>query len=74
MSKPIKGEEIQRIVAGVAEKLSGATCTQPLGPEYDVFKAQGKVFAMTTEVPGEKIVTVKAIPIAPSSCAKSMRR
>ncbi len=62
MTKPITGAKIQQIVADVAAKLSGATCTQPFGPEYDVFKVKGKVFAMTTEVPGEKIVTLKCDP------------
>jgi len=62
MSKSITGEEMQKIVADVAGKLPGAACTQPFGPEYDVFKVRGKVFAMTTEVPGKKIVTLKCDP------------
>jgi predicted DNA-binding protein (MmcQ/YjbR family) len=62
MSKPITGEKIQQIVADLAKHLPDATCTQPFGPEYDVFKVKEKVFAMTTEVPGKKIVTLKCDP------------
>ena len=62
MSKPITGAKIQQIVADLASSLPDATCTQPFGPEYDVFKVKGKVFAMTTEVPGQKIVTLKCDP------------
>ena len=62
MTKPITGAKIQQIVADLAKQLPDATCTQPFGPEYDVFKVKEKVFAMTTEVPGEKIVTLKCDP------------
>jgi len=62
MSKPLTGAKIQEIVADVARNLADATCTKPFGPEYDVFKVKGKVFAMTTEVEGQKIVTLKCDP------------
>ena len=62
MSKPITGARIQQIVADVAGNLSEVTCTQPFGPDYDVFKVKGKVFAMTTEVRGDRIVTLKCDP------------
>lgn len=62
MATHITGMQIQRIVADVAGRLPDATCSQPFGPEYDVFKVRNKVFAMTTEVPGKKIVTLKCDP------------
>ncbi|MGO4568043.1 MmcQ/YjbR family DNA-binding protein [Rhizobium sp. 2YAF20] len=62
MSKSITGGNIQQIVANLATRLPDATCTQPFGPEYDVFKVKNKVFAMTTEVAGKKIVTLKCDP------------
>lgn len=61
MTKPITGAKIQQIVADLANQLPDANCTQPFGPEYDVFKVKEKVFAMTTEVRGEKIVTLKCV-------------
>ena len=42
--------------------LPSATRTQPFGPEYEVFKVVGKIFAMTTAVRGREIVTVKCEP------------
>lgn len=62
MTKSITGTKIQQIAAAVAQGLPDATCTQPFGPAYDVFKVKGKVFAMTTEVSGKKIVTLKCDP------------
>jgi predicted DNA-binding protein (MmcQ/YjbR family) len=35
---------------------------QPFGPEYEVFKVAGKVFVMTTEVPGVAVATLKCEP------------
>jgi predicted DNA-binding protein (MmcQ/YjbR family) len=35
---------------------------QPFGPNYDVFKVGGKVFMLTTEVPGRMVVTLKCEP------------
>jgi predicted DNA-binding protein (MmcQ/YjbR family) len=40
----------------------GATQTRPFGPGFEVFKVAGKVFAMTTTVQGEAIVTLKCEP------------
>lgn len=58
----MNGTQIQEIAGKIAAKMPGATKTQPFGPDYDVFKVANKVFMMTTEVPGEKIVTVKCDP------------
>lgn len=45
-----------------ASALAGAVHGQPFGPGYDVFKIVGKVFMLTTEVPGKMVITVKCEP------------
>lgn len=54
--------EHQDLAAAVALALPGATRTWPFGPDHDVFKVQGKVFCMTTEVAGTPLVTLKCTP------------
>lgn len=45
-----------------AMTLDGVAREQPFGPEYDVAKVCGKVFMMSTEVPGRPVVTLKCDP------------
>ncbi|HWV79177.1 MAG TPA: MmcQ/YjbR family DNA-binding protein [Isoptericola sp.] len=52
----------QDVAAAVALALPGVTRTWPFGPEHDVFKVQGKVFCMTTDVTGIPLVTLKCAP------------
>jgi len=52
----------QDLAAAVALALPGVTRTWPFGPEHDVFKVQGKVFCMTTDVTGTPLVTLKCAP------------
>lgn len=42
--------------------LDGVSRGHPFGPEYDVAKVGGKVFMMSTEVPGRPVVTLKCEP------------
>ncbi|MCL6424313.1 MmcQ/YjbR family DNA-binding protein [Brachybacterium sp. JHP9] len=44
------------------EELPGSELTHPFGPEVDVYKVRGKVFALIMDVRGEEMVTVKAHP------------
>ena len=62
MTRPVAGAKLQQAVADLARQWPEATCTQPFGPEHDVFKVKGKVFAMTTGVPGHPVVTLKCDP------------
>jgi len=57
------GQALHEIAMRTAVELPSVTETQPFGPEYEVFKVVGKVFMMTTEVPGRKIVTLKCEPL-----------
>ncbi|ACL58838.1 MmcQ/YjbR family DNA-binding protein [Methylobacterium nodulans] len=58
----LSGKDVQGVATRVANGLPDVTQTQAFGPGYEVFKVRGKVFAMTTEVLGEKILTVKCDP------------
>lgn len=57
------GRTLHKIAMRTASALPATTRTQPFGPEYEVFKVVGKIFAMATEVRGRKILTVKCEPL-----------
>lgn len=54
--------ELTRIARERADELPGSELGQPFGPDWDVYKVRGKVFALLTEVTGEPMVTLKADP------------
>ena len=56
------GAQLHEIATGAAAGLPAVTHEHPFGPEWDVFKVVGKVFLLTTEVPGEPVVTLKCEP------------
>ncbi len=56
------GEKIQRTASDTALALPDASVSEPFGPDYEVYKVRGKVFMLTTEVPGLPIVTLKCDP------------
>jgi predicted DNA-binding protein (MmcQ/YjbR family) len=60
--KPLDDEELQTEAERIASDLPETTRSQPFGPDYEVFKVAGKVFMMTTEVPGKRVVTLKCEP------------
>lgn len=56
------GTGLQQIATEAAAGLPAVTHTWPFGPDHDVFKVVGKIFLMTTDAPGEPIVTLKCEP------------
>ncbi|WP_165979601.1 MmcQ/YjbR family DNA-binding protein [Kocuria rosea] len=56
------GTRLQEIAMQVAARLPAVSHTYPFGPDHDVFKVADKIFLMTTEAPGEPIVTLKCEP------------
>lgn len=56
------GKQIQQVAAGIAQKQPLAELCYPFGPEYEVFKVQGKMFALLAQVRGERIVNLKCDP------------
>ncbi|SJN13173.1 Uncharacterized protein conserved in bacteria [Leucobacter sp. 7(1)] len=55
-------DELQRRAADRTEELPGSELTHPFGEAWDVWKVQGKVFMLQSEVAGEPIVTLKSAP------------
>lgn len=58
----MRGDELQRRAADRTEELPGAELSHPFGEDSDVWKVQGKVFMLQSEVAGEPIVTLKSAP------------
>ncbi|WP_454810530.1 MmcQ/YjbR family DNA-binding protein [Paenarthrobacter nitroguajacolicus] len=58
----MNGEKLQHLARARVQELPGADLDHPFGPEWDVYKVQGKVFMLITEVTGQPIVIIKADP------------
>jgi predicted DNA-binding protein (MmcQ/YjbR family) len=58
----VDGVTLLEIAMETAAALPAVTHEHPFGPEWDVFKVGGKVFLLTTDVPGEPVVTLKCEP------------
>lgn len=56
------GKQIHQLAADVARTLPAAELCYPFGPEYEVFKVRGKMFALLAQVRGERIVNLKCNP------------
>ena len=56
------GRMVQEVARHTALALPGITLGQPFGPDWDVFKVQGKVFLLLTDVPGEPVAIMKCEP------------
>ncbi|MCH7306790.1 MmcQ/YjbR family DNA-binding protein [Acinetobacter sp. NIPH 1852] len=56
------GEQLHQEALEIAAQLPFAQHTQPFGPDYEVFKILGKIFLLTAEVNGVKMVNVKCDP------------
>ncbi|MFC7363270.1 MmcQ/YjbR family DNA-binding protein [Nocardioides astragali] len=55
-------EALEAAAWRTATPLAGVTRGPYFGPGYEVFKVIGKVFMMTTDVPGRMVVTLKCDP------------
>ncbi|MFC7406041.1 MmcQ/YjbR family DNA-binding protein [Georgenia alba] len=53
---------LQHRAAERAEELPGSELTHPFGPDWDVWKVRQKVFMLQTDITGEPLVILKAIP------------
>ena len=56
------GEQLQEHAQARAQELPGADLEHPFGPGWDVSKVRDRVFMLLTEITGEPIVIVKAVP------------
>ncbi|MDO4244218.1 MAG: MmcQ/YjbR family DNA-binding protein [Actinomyces sp.] len=58
----MNGDDLHEAARQAALSLPGSEATWPFGPEHEVYKIRGKVFALLTTVTGVEMVTVKADP------------
>lgn len=56
------GQQIQTLTMQTALALPEAELDYPFGPEAVVFKVRGKMFALMSQVRGERIVNLKCLP------------
>lgn len=56
------GKTLQQHATDRTQELPGTGLTHPFGPDWDVYKARGKVFMLLTDITGEPIVILKADP------------
>jgi predicted DNA-binding protein (MmcQ/YjbR family) len=56
------GAELQAVVRLKAEGLPAVVWEQPFGPEWEVYKVRGKVFALLTALRASPVVILKSDP------------
>jgi predicted DNA-binding protein (MmcQ/YjbR family) len=56
------GERLLDIAEETAGGLRSAVLEHPFGPDWEVYKVGGKVFLLTTQVPGQAVATLKCAP------------
>lgn len=58
----MNGEQLHQKAIEIARNLPFSQQTHPFGPDYEVFKILEKMFMLTAEVAGVKMVNVKCDP------------
>lgn len=58
----MNGEQLHQLAIEAARNLLFSEQTHPFGPEYEVFKILEKMFMLTVEVSGIKMINVKCDP------------
>lgn len=58
----MNGDEMTRCAREYALTLPFTEACWPFGPEYDVYKAGGKMFMLTTVLRGQPLINLKAGP------------
>lgn len=58
----MNGDQLHQVAIEIACNLPFSEQTHPFGPEYEVFKILEKMFMLTTEVAGIKMINVKCDP------------
>ncbi|GLG82769.1 MmcQ/YjbR family DNA-binding protein [Acinetobacter calcoaceticus] len=58
----MNGEQLHQKAIEIARNLPFSQRTHPFGPDYEVFKILEKMFMLTAEVAGVKMINVKCDP------------
>ncbi|SPT53070.1 Uncharacterized protein conserved in bacteria [Actinomyces bovis] len=58
----MEGEELRESAHEVAQSLPGSELCQPFGPDWEVYKVRGKIFALLTNSRGPQMLNLKVDP------------
>ena len=58
----MNADELRARAHEVARTLPGSQLDRPFGPDWDVYKVRGRIFALLTETTGPQMLTLKADP------------
>ncbi|MFC9097772.1 MmcQ/YjbR family DNA-binding protein [Streptomyces sp. NPDC057072] len=58
----MNGQELQKIADAFTTDLPGTDHEHRSGPNWDLYKVQGKVYMLMTDMPGRPVVILKADP------------
>ena len=58
----MNADELRARAHEIARALPGSQFDQPFGPDWDVYKVRGRIFALLTETTGPQMLTLKADP------------
>jgi predicted DNA-binding protein (MmcQ/YjbR family) len=58
----VNDQEVQAVADRAAAELPGVTFEHRVSPNWDTYKVGGKVFMLMTDMPGRRVVIVKAKP------------
>ena len=60
--RPVPAPSGTSVAPGPAGSLPGSRLDRPFGPDWDVYKVRGRIFALLTETTGPQMLTLKADP------------
>ena len=58
----VNADELRARAHEIARSLPGSRLDRPFGPDWDVYKVRGRIFALLTETTGPQMLTLKADP------------
>jgi len=58
----VNADELRARAHEIARALPGSQFDRPFGPDWDVYRVRGRIFALLTETTGPQMLTLKADP------------
>ena len=58
----MNADELRARAHEIARALPGSQFDRPFGPDWDVYRVRGRIFALLTETTGPQMLTLKADP------------
>ena len=69
----VNADELRARAHEVARTLPGSQLDRPFGPDWDVYKVRGRIFALLTETTGPQMLTLRPTRRTARRCAASTR-